>query len=301
MRSTKTPLVFIQELRTKTLPIHFRKIFPSTLFQFYHSFQSRGAGILIQKSLLPNSDFSLKFEQHSSSSFILQNLEITRQTNNTPHSLKFSHGYCSPSHCIPTSFYTLTNAFKPDVCLGDVNVTAHRADLERWINKSTTDLTHNLINFKTYFDHNRKELVTTPDAVYVKPSLADSIVVIDSTVIYSDHVRIDCRLPASILGPVTSPKLKSLQISYNFEDNAEKIAQIWQGLPISADLGDVMQCLSDVKKCSKSEKLKDTEYSKFLKETPSDPPSAEQANHDINQDWRTFVESCNGNQRLGEI
>ena len=302
IRSTKTHFVFLQELRTKTLPIHFRKIFPSSLFQFYHSFQSRGVGILVNKTLLPNSDFTLNFHQIQSSSCVVQNLEIISKFNNCSNSLKFTHAYCSPSHCIPTRFYTDINEFKPDVCLGDVNVTAHRADLERWLNRSTTDLTHNLVKFKTYFDHNRKELVTTPDAVYVKPALADSIVVMDSSVIYSDHVRIDCRLSTAILGPAPTPKLKKLQVTFNFNDNEEQIGEIWQTLPIVPDLGDVMKCLNDIKKCSKSEKLTDTDYGKFLKETPTAPTiTAEQANRDIDDDWRAFVQECNGNQRLGEI
>ena len=302
IRSTKTHLVFIQELRTKTLPIHFRKIFPAKLFHFYHTFQSQGVGILVNKSLLPNTDFSLKFDQILSSSCVVQNLEISQKSNNnSQNSLKFSHAYISPSHCIPKRFYSDINEFKPDVCLGDVNVTAHRSDLESWLNKPTTELTHNLVDFKTYYDHNRKELVTTPDAVYVKPALADSIVVMDSSVIYSDHVRIDCRLPTTIFGPITPPKLKNLQIQYKFEEHADEIADIWKTLPQVPDLGDVMKCLNDIKKCCKSEKLADTDYAKFLKETPAEPATAEQANRDIDDDWRAFVQSCNGNQRLGEI
>ena len=296
--TAKIHVCFIQETKTRGLSIAFRTYFPDSEFHIFYTNISQGACILVSKSLLPEPEFDVEFNQssNSSTSQILQNLTLT---NSAEFSFRFSHTYCSPSFPIPPSFFSEINDFDPDVCLGDINVTTHSTEINTWLSSASCTLSENLVDFPTFCNHTTKTLTTTPDAVYVKPSLLHNIDVIDSGVIPGDHVRIDCNMTTPLLANShnTSKSPPRTRTVYAFERNADKILQIWDTFVSTSNFTTLLSTLDDIKDAAREKTRTPTEFDDFQ----GDHDSAESANAEIDKKWADFVQTCNGEFRLGEV
>ena len=296
--TAKIPVCFIQELKTRGLSIAFRTYFPESEFHIFYTNISQGAAILVSKTLLPEPEFDVEFQQssNSSSSQILQNLTLT---NSAEFSFRFSHTYCSPALPFPPSFFAEINDFDPDVCLGDINVTTHSTEINTWLSSASCNLSENLVDFPTFQNHTTKTLTTTPDAVYVRPSLLHNIDVIDSGVIPGDHVRIDCNMTTPLLANHNSPPQtpKRTRTVYAFERNAEEITQIWDNFVATSDFSTLLSTLEAIKDAAREQTRAPTEFDEFQGEHES----AESANAEIDNKWAEFVQQCNGEFRLGEV
>ena len=292
-----THICFIQESKTKDLPISFRTYFPESQFHVFYTNISQGAIILVNKSLFPEPFFDVDFEQsaNSSSSQILQKLTITNASN---FSVRFAHTYCSPSRPIPASFFAEIDTFEPHFCLGDINVTTHTTEINNWLSSSNCTLSENLVNFPTFLNHITKQLTTTPDAVFAQPNLTHSSDVIDSNVVPGDHVRIDCVVNSPLVSdshhqPQSPPTMRTV---YAFEKNFEKIKEKWDSFPADATLSTVFDFLEDIKTIARERTRAPTEFDAFQTHETADA-----ANQEIDANWTKFVAKCNGDFRLGEV
>ena len=293
MRTTKRPIFFVQELKVKSLSIAFKQIFSEPMFTVFHTHVGQGAAIIINNELLPNAEFSINFDQNCSASTIHQRLEIVDKNG---ISSKFSHIYQSPSLPVPQRLFSEIDAFEPDFVLGDLNLTAHGPVFDDWLNKENSIFTQNLIDFKTFRCHRKKELTTTPDAIFAKSELLPSIIVEDSGVIYSDHVRIDVNFASKLSFPAsTDTPASKIPPKYNFSKKQPQITTMWDKLPQNPSLLQTRETIRQI-----------AELSKIRVSTKTPPPistpaeSNDAAAKEIDQNYTVFAQKVNATKDLGK-
>ena len=228
-KSNKVPILLLTETKTKTLPISFKTLFPDSLYRTYFCNQSQGAAIVVDKHLLPDSQFEFDFSQSSSSSHILQTLKITDHHESHPEnsrpSISLSNVYQSPS--LPLSQVLLDSIDKatPDAILGDINETAHRSTLQSWHTSPDSKYTSNLVQFPTFQNHISKQLTTTPDCVYATPDCLPSVQILNSNKVYSDHVRLDVNFSTPFILPGPQPKRSTPMILMRLMSNGTQFGR----------------------------------------------------------------------------
>ena len=293
MLTTKRHFFFIQELKVKSFSIAFREIFSEPMFTIFHTHACQGAAIIINNELLPNAEFSINFKQSFSSSTIHQMLEIIDKHD---ISVKFSHIYQSPSQPVPQRLFSEIDDFCPDFALGDPNLTVHGDVFTTWLNKEDSVFTQNLIEFKTFKCHKKKELTTTPDAIFAKSELISSVAVHDSEVVYSDHVRIDLSFASKLTLPTSTDTPPSKQPpKFNFSNNQTRISKIWDDLEKTPSLPQTRQSIRKIAAISK--------IRSNPKPTPESTPPAESneaAVIQINQKFSQFAQKVNATKDLGK-
>ena len=293
IRTTKRPITFIQELKVKSFSIAFREIFSEPMFTIFHTHIGQGAMIIIYNELLPNEFFTLNYTHSLSVSTIHQMLEIV-DINGV--AAKFSHIYQSPSQPVPPQLFTEIDDFSPDFALGDPNLTVHGQKFTDWLNKENSMFSQNIVDFKTFRSHRTRELTTTPDGIFPKAELIPSIIVHDSGVIYSDHVRIDVSFASKLFFPPSNdtPVTKVLP-KYNFDSKSAEISKIWNNLPVSPKFPHVRENIRKI-----------AEIAKIRSKPRTSPPitlpaeSNEAAIEQINTKFTKFTEKINAAKDLGK-
>ena len=182
--------------------------------------------------------------------------------------------------------------------MGDINVTAHRLQLDDWLATETNTYTQNLVTFLTYLDKSTKTLVTTPDAIYTSLSIQHQICVYNSHVIYSDRIRIDATLvspfPALISQPDTSD---SKRVESWFDFSSLDSSAAWANLPDYPTLVEVLNTFRGIKEsCRKQKHHHHDKYLELASQQPATTP--EQANASLDAEWARFAGSCNASKNL---
>ena len=300
-KSNKVPILLLTETKTKTLPISFKTLFPDSLYRTYFCNQSQGAAIVVDKHLLPDSQFEFDFSQSSSSSHILQTLKITDHHESHPEnsrpSISLSNVYQSPS--LPLSQVLLDSIDKatPDAILGDINETAHRSTLQSWHTSPDSKYTSNLVQFPTFQNHISKQLTTTPDCVYATPDCLPSVQILNSNKVYSDHVRLDVNFSTPFILPGPPPRTKTIN-TYDFDAVDVQRDAVWSRLQRGASLTDVKNSLFEIKNLARRRKKVTTEY--YLGDPkPGNTPA--EGNEAIDSHWKIFTQKVNAERELGKV
>ena len=301
VKCNQIPVLFLQETKTKALPVSFKTLFPSTIFRTYFCNRGQGAAIVVNKLLLPETQFSLEFSQSYTTSHILQNLTITDHHEShppdSPPSLTLSNVYQSPS--LPISQILLDSITKaaPSAILGDINETAHKSSLESWHNSERSRYTSNLIQFPTFQNHVSKKLTTTPDCVYATPATLPNLQVFNSNKVYSDHIRVDVHISTPFILPGPPPRTKTVNF-YDFDDVAVQRDSIWAKLTPGSGLDQVKTSLFEIRALARRRKTVTTDY---YRADPKIGNTPEEANSNINSHWRAFTSNVNAARELKKV
>ena len=263
LKSNHIPILFLQETKVKALPVSFKTLFPDSIFRTYFCNKGQGAAIVVNKLLLPETQFELDFSTTSSSSHILQTLKITDHHESHPEtsrpSLTLSNIYQSPSLPISKNLLDAIDDAAPDAILGDINETAHRASLQSWHNSEQSKYTANLINFPTFQNHISKQLTTTPDCVYATPDSFRNLQVLNSHKVYSDHIRVDVNFSTRFILPGPPPRTKTINF-YDFDSVVAQRDSVWSRLAPGSCLSRVKASLFEIKDLARRRKTVTSEY-----------------------------------------
>ena len=301
IKSNHVPILFLQETKTKALPVSFKTLFPETIFRTYFCNKGQGAAIVVNKLLLPESQFEFDFSQTCSSSHILQTLKITDHHKSHPQtsrpSLSLSNVYQSPSLPLSQILLDAIDTAAPDAILGDINETAHRAALQSWHTSPQSKYTSNLIQFPTFQNHISKQLTTTPDCVYATPDCLPTLQVLNSNKVYSDHIRVDVNFSTPFILPGPPPRTKTINF-YDFDAVVVQRDLIWSRLSPGSCLARVKTSLFEIKDLARRRKTVTSEY---YQGDPKPGNTPVEANAAIDSHWKVLTHKVNVERELGKV